>query len=688
MSYCRTALVSLAAGCLCLSTPLPAQTGSTFVNTLLPEPSTLTAGAGGMPLTPAFSVSEPNYHDARLDDAVERMLQQLERKTGLSFTRDALTSGSASLTLAVQGPGEAVQSVDEDESYTLEVTPAGAKIGANTVVGAMRGMTTLLQLVQANGSGYFLPAVQIADAPRFRWRGLMIDSSRHFEPVDGIERTLDGMAAVKMNVLHWHLSDDQGFRMESRVFPKLQRMGSDGQFYTQAQVKEVIAYARARGIRIVPEFDMPGHSNSWFLGYPELAGAPGPYQIRAPFGAHDEPSITRNIPSKAMDPTRQSTYKFLDKFVGEMAGIFPDPYFHIGGDEVAASQWSGNAKIQAFMQAHNMPNAAALQVYFNQRLLKILKKHGKVMIGWDEILTPGLPKDIVVQSWRGQASLAEGAREGYQGILSAPYYLDHLDSAAQHYLADPLPSSLDLTPAQRALILGGEACMWAEHIDAWTIDGRIWPRTAAIAERFWSPENVRNVDDMYRRLSVESVRLEALGLTQISQRDASLRQMTGQEDIGALRVFASVLRPTLNNYQAPIFAPLDRMADAVPPDPPSRHRMNLLVREYLKSPQTATQQRDALTAAFLSWIGAMPKVEAQMKDSPILASMQPRLQQLPDLATAGLEAVAYLSSGNRAPAGWSQSKLALVDAAANPATLPQFTFLDALRQLITAVPEQ
>ncbi len=688
MSYLRTAFVSLAAVCLSFSTPLRAQTGSSFDNTLMPEPSSLTAGTGGLALSPAFSVSAPNYHDARLDDAIERMLQQLELKTGLSFTRDAVTSGSASLTVAVQGPGEAVQSVDEDESYTLEVTPSGAKIGANTVVGAMRGMTTLLQLAQANGSGYYLPSVRIEDAPRFRWRGLMIDSSRHFEPVSGIERTLDGMAAVKMNVLHWHLSDDQGFRMESRVFPKLQQMGSDGDFYTQEQVKEIIAYARARGIRIVPEFDMPGHSTSWFLGYPELAGAAGPYQIRAPFGAHDQPSITANIPSKAMDPTRQSTYKFLDKFVGEMAGIFPDPYFHIGGDEVAAAQWTGNARIQAFMQAHGMPNAAALQVYFNQRLVKILKKHGKVMIGWDEILTPGLPKDIVVQSWRGQASLAQGAREGYQGILSAPYYLDHLDSAAQHYLADPLPSSLDLPPDQRALILGGEACMWAERIDAWTIDARIWPRTAAIAERFWSPESVRDVDDMYRRLSVESVRLEGLGLTQISQRDASLRQMTGKEDIGALRVFASILRPTLANYQTPIFAPLDQMADAVPPDPPSRHRMNLLVREFLKSPQAAAPQRDALTAAFLRWIEAMPKVEAQMKDSPILARMQPRLQQLPDLAGAGLEAVAYLASGNSAPAGWKQGKLAMVDAAVNPATLPQFAFLDALRQLVTAVPEE
>jgi hexosaminidase len=334
----------------------------------------------------------------------------------------------------------------------------------------MRGLQTFLQLVEITPQGFAVPTVWIEDKPRFPWRGLMIDSGRHFMPVEVIRRNLDAMSAVKLNVLHWHLSENQGFRVESRRFPKLQGMGSDGLFYTQDQVRGIIAYARDRGIRVVPEFDMPGHSTAWFVGYPELASAPGPYSVERKWGVFDP----------AMDPTRESTYKFLDEFIGEMAGLFPDQFFHIGGDEVNGKQWDANPRIQRFIRAHGLKDNAGLQAYFNTRVQKLVAKHGKTTEGWDEILRPDLPKSIVIQSWRGQKSLADAAQQGYRGLLSYGYYLDLMYTAASHYAVDPLAdAAANLSSEDLQRILGGEACMWAEYVSAENVDSRIWPRTAA-----------------------------------------------------------------------------------------------------------------------------------------------------------------------------------------------------------------
>jgi len=610
------------------------------------------------------------------------MLHRLEYQTGVPIGKEIQKdAANASLVIEVKGAGQAVQSVDEDESYSLNVTARGAKLQANTVVGALRGMETLLQLVQPDHSAYFLPALSIEDSPRFRWRGLLVDVGRHFEPVSMIERTLDGMAAVKLNVFHWHLTEDQGFRIESKLYPKLTGMGSDGLYYTQEQAKEVVAYARARGIRVVPEFDMPGHSVSWFVGYPEISSGPGPYKIRREFGVSDE----------AMDPTRDSTYKFLDGFIGEMATIFSDPYLHIGGDESNGAQWKGNPRIVEFMQKHDMKDTAALQAYFNQHLLKILEKHHKHMIGWDEVLNPALPKDVVVQSWRGVDSLSAGAKQGYQGILSAPYYLDAMKSAEQHYLADPLPANSDLTPEQRSLILGGEVCMWGEQLNEWTIDSRIWPRTAAMAERFWSPENIRDVNDMYRRLDVMSVRLEAFGLTHLTHEDVGLRALTGSMDIDALRVFASVLEPVsfherYEGQHTSQLTPLDRLVDAVRPDPPSWHEMEVLVRAFLENPSQHEAERRRLQDIFADWEAAAPKVQQQVAASPLLAAdATERAQQFVQLADIGSQAITHVAGGSATPAGWKQGSLSALDTAQKPQGLVRFTVLVQLRELVNAV---
>ena len=654
-----------------------------FVNTLMPQPSQLSAEEGHLAITPSFTAIADHFYDARLDATIARSIDRIKTQTAiLMATSVAVGKTSATLVVSVDGPGETIQSVDEDESYSLEVTPSGAHLHAATVVGAMHGLETLQQLIQSDATGYFVPAVTIRDTPRFHWRGLMIDCGRHFIPVDVLKRTLDGMAAVKLNVFHWHLSEDQGFRIESRAFPKLAGMGSDGLFYTQEQAREIVAYAHDRGIRVVPEFDMPGHTSAWFVGYPDLASGPGPFHIEREFGVFDP----------VMDPTRESTYKFLDTFIGEMAAIFPDHFLHIGGDENNGVEWKANPHIQSFMREHNLKDTAALQNYFNQRLLKLLEKHGKQMIGWDEILTPDLPKGVVVHSWRGVDSLSAAAKDGYSGILSAGYYLNHKNTAEVHYMVDPLPAASDLTPDQQARILGGEACMWTEQASAQTIDSRIWPRAAVIAERLWSPRNVDSVDDMYRRLTVESLRLEVFGLTHISHEEISLRQLAGTLQIGPLQVLASVLEPVTFDDQAHMqhpnqLTPLNQFVDALPPDPLSRHDFELLVRTYLQDPAAHKQEELELAASFNAWIAAEPGTLKLMAGSPQLAEAKLRAKQLTELGTVGIQAVSYLSSGLPMAAGWKAEKLAVLDDAEKPQALVRFTVIKPLRDLVNAVSE-
>ena len=500
---------------------------------LMPLPARIQYGAGRLPIDSSFFVSISGVDDPRLKHAADRMTTALARETGLAFTADAAKGKQATLAIHAEHASNAVQGVGEDESYELNVTAQSATLNAPNPLGIFRGLQTFVQLVELTPSGFSLPVVNIHDEPRFPWRGLMIDVSRHWLPIEVLERNLDGMEAVKLNVFHWHLSDNQGFRIESKKFPKLQQLGSDDHYYTQEQVKEVVEYAHERGIRVIPEFDLPGHSTSLFVGYPDLGSAPGPYTIEREYGMFDP----------AIDPTRESTYKFLDEFVGEMAALFPDAYFHIGGDEVNGKAWDANPKIQEFIHAHSMKNNADLQAYFNKRLQEIVNKHHKIMVGWDEILSPDLPKSIVIQSWRGQDSLAEAAQKGFHGLLSHGYYLDLYQSAEFHYLNDPLSGKAgDLTDEEKKMILGGEACMWSEMVTPENVDSRIWPRMAAIAERFWSPQQTRDVPSMYARMQSESLRLQWVGLQHLSYYRPMLERLAGSADIASLQRLADVVQ--------------------------------------------------------------------------------------------------------------------------------------------------
>jgi len=643
---------------------------------LMPMPGSVQQGSGQLPITQSFSVTVTGAHDATLDAAVQRFTKQLSAQTGIPFRPK--DGAAATLTVHADKGLEPIQKLGEDESYQLTVTDSAAQLTAPTALGALHGVQTFLQLVTITPSGFAAPAVTIKDQPRFPWRGTMIDVSRHFIPLDVLKRNLDGMAAVKMNVLHWHLSDDQGFRAQSKVFPKLTGMGSDGQFYTQEGMRDLIGYAHDRGIRVVPEFDMPGHSRSWVIGYPELASGPGPFTLE-----QGDPIF---------DPTREETYKFLEKFIAEMAKLFPDPYFHIGGDEVDGKQWDANPKIQEFIHAHGMKNNQDLQAYFNKRLEKILTKNHKIMVGWDEILHPDLPKTIVVQSWRGQASLAIAAQQGYRGLLSYGYYLDLMWPTSRHYEVDPMSgAAANLTPEQKALILGGESCQWAEWVTPENIDSHIWPRNAAIAERLWSPQDVTDVNSMYARMHTVSLELESLGLTHNSARERMLQRMAGNADITGLRVLADVVEPVKdynrwNDEKGPIdfHAPLNQLIDAAYPESNTARHFSTLVQQFIQSGYKDQAAEAQIRTSLMLWRTNDARLEPVLQQSALLHEDIPISQNLAMLGAAGLQALDYLVRGQSEPDLWKSQQLAVVEQAKKPAAGLLLQVTAPIQQLVEA----
>ncbi len=652
---------------------------------LVPLPASLQSGSGSLRIDSSFSVALTGRTEARLDRAVQRFLRQLSRQTALPIS--AKTSNKPTLTVHTDHASKEVQELGEDESYTLSIAADGAKIEASTPLGAMHGLQTFLQLVEVSPDGFAAPAVTIQDKPRFPWRGLMIDVGRHFIPLDLLKRNLDGLEAVKMNVFHWHLSEDQGFRAESKKFPKLHTLGSDGLYYTQEEIRDLIAYARDRGIRIVPEFDMPGHSTAWFVGYPELASGPGPYAIERKWGVFDP----------AMDLTNEKTYKFLDEFVGEMTKLFPDYYFHIGGDEVNGKQWDANPKIQEFRKSHNFATNEALQAYFSERIQKIVTKHGKAVVGWDEVFIPGVPKDIVIQSWRGQESLAKAAAQGYHGILSNGYYLDLGWSTARHYAVDPTSGpAANLTPEQQRLILGGESCMWVEYVNAENIDSRIWPRNAAIAERLWSPQNVADVASMYARLHAVSAQLEWLGLTHRTYYPQMLRRIAGPgaspDELSALRTLADVVEP-VKDYTREATAtaeptsatPLNRVVDAVPLESDVARRFGELVDKFISSSCHDAEAAARLRAQLSAWRDNDARLQPLMQHSFLVKEVAATSQDLSSLAAAGLAALDFGAKGGAAPEDWKTQQLAVIEQIEKPKSQLLVMPAPAIRKLVEAV---
>ena len=606
---------------------LSAQVSTEELN-LMPWPKEIELGEGKFVLNENFSLTISGTFDKRIYNSANSFLRRLDGRTGLFFKQGVISqntnfSEKAPFTIEIQRKGSIA--LHEDESYELTISKDEILLKATTDIGAIRGLETLLQLQAHTEREYYFPATTIHDAPRFAWRGLMIDVSRHFQPVEVLKRNLDAMAAVKMNIFHWHLSDDQGFRVEIKKHPKLTQMGSDGLYYTHAQIKEVVAYAAARGILVVPEIDVPGHASAILAAYPELGSANKKYSIERAAGIFDP----------TLDPTNKKTYKLLADIFKEIADLFPGKYVHIGGDENEGKEWDANEEIQKFMQKNELKSNHDLQTYFNIKLQKILKKLDKELIGWEEIMTPNMPTSAIIHSWRGvnegvaaKQSLVDAAKNNYKTILSNGYYIDLLYSVEDHYLVDPLPE-VELTDEEEKRILGGEATMWSELVTPFTIDSRIWPRTAAIAERFWSPKHITDMESMYKRLGVISFQLEELGLKHIYNKDVIFRNLTNNQSITSLKVLSELCEP-LKGYtrnkggvEYHMYAPFTLFADACSADASMGRIFDNKVQVFLADGSS----KEALIQTLSMWNDSY-KDFMQLQSNPKLEKIAPMYQNL------------------------------------------------------------
>ncbi len=660
---------------------LSASSQISSLHNLMPVPRELKTEGTRFGIRQNFRVSVTGSPDPRLYAEASRFIRRLGERTGIFLDKQGWVSRqdndpSAPLLIKVMRPGRL--KLYEDETYSVDIKEQQIIIVAPTDLGAIHGMETLLQLLSTDEEGYYFPGVSIKDGPRFAWRGLLLDVALHFMPVDVIKRTLDGMAAVKLNVLHLHLCNDQGFRVESKVFPQLQLRASDGLYYSQEDIREIIRYAGQRGIRVVPEFVVPAHTTAILTAFPELASVKRKYTLQRLFGVFDP----------VLDPTNEKVYVFLDKLFTEMAHLFPDAYFHIGGDENTGKDWESNPKIRAYMKARGMKNAMDLQTAFNKRILPILQKNGKTMMGWDEILQPGLPKNIVIQSWRGKEAFYSSLKKGYKAILSNGYYIDLIQPASFHYLNDPAPDSVALSPEEISRILGGEATMWSEMVTPETVDSRIWPRTAAIAERLWSSREIKDTDDMYRRLDIISLQLEALGLRHESFKPEMMRRLANGYDTKALEVLVSVIEP-LKIYERnqgdtmySVFSPFTKIADLATPDPPLPRIFGREVDLFLKDPGPDAEK--IITDQLLIWKDNHAHFMETVRSSPELQEAVSLSENLSRLAAAGLAAMEMIHNGKKANGEWLAEQLAITASAREQGGRCELQVVNPIEKLIKA----
>jgi hexosaminidase len=661
---------------LCLFTVALSAQDNTY--NLMPVPQSLKANGSNCRVNKSFTIAVTGKPGDRVYKEASRALRRLDNRMGFFFKQGNIDSKDTSLsaTVLIDVKRPTILSLHEDESYKLSGTTSQIKIIANTDLGAIRALETLQQLLSVDDAGYYFPGVDIVDAPRFPWRGLLLDITLHWMPMDVVKRTLDAMAAVKMNVFHMHLTEDQLFGIESKVYPRLTSVGAEGNFYTQENIKEIIAYADQRGIRVVPEFDVPGHCTAMLKAYPQLASVKRDYELQRYFGVFDP----------ALDVTKEYTYAFLDTLFTEMSQLFPDEYFHIGGDENTGKDWERSPDTKAYMQQKGMTTYLQLQTEFISRLLPILQKNGKKMMGWDEILQPGVPHDIMIQSWRGTASLVEAAKKGYTGLLSTGYYIDLIQPTDFHYLVDPVPADANLTVEQQKLIVGGEATMWTEHVTPETVDSRIWPRTAAIAERLWSAATVKDIDDMYSRLDKINLYLEGLGTTQIKNKSMLMRRLANGYNTTALEVLVDVIEP-LKIYERnegdtmyTVFSPYTKIADVATPDQKVAREFRNTVSAYCSSKDKT--KRAAIIEKLNLWKKNDAAFKQLIKQSPVLQEVAILSTNLALIATIGLQAVHYIISKTSPPSGWADKSFQLTKNAMQQGGRCELQVVKAINQLI------
>ena len=742
---------------------------------LMPYPQSVTQQAGHYLLTQKIHVNIQGMSEKRQAFLSQRLSKQLQN-FGYQVITTPIVEGAAVSTINLSINQEkispyALPKLKHDESYQLKINAQGIEIIADNDFGAMQGIATLLQLIPSNTSVDTataetrkaetkkakitkIPLLTINDFPRFPWRGLMLDSVRHFLSINTIKRQIDGMAAAKLNVFHWHLTDDQGWRIESKAYPKLHKLASDGQYYTQQEIKAVVEYANLLGIRVVPEFDVPGHASAIAVAYPELITEKKRYKMEDAWGVFEP----------LLDPSNPDVYLFIDKIVAEIATLFPDEYLHIGGDEVHPVQWQNSEKVQQYMADNNVQDSHELQVHFNAKVQKILTKHKKKMMGWDEIYHPKLPNNIMVQSWRGMESLSQISANNYQGLLSTGFYIDQPQSTAYHYRNELLakratavvtptyddtvtawqftmprlkgsavqgtlamvsrndylihayvklnnnhyqkvqldrhltlnqkqinftfdswmgptrgefdlakPEKLagrilignayynvqgeqlndfdfatvkllpNLLPDHEKNILGGEATLWTELVTEKNIDLRTWPRTFAIAERFWSAKSMNKADNMYQRLFHINSYAAKVGLLHQLQHINGIRGLVfPKTNITPLVMLAEQLEPAHYytrhhlKFQKDLYhqnAPLNSFVDYLPAESLALVNMQQQLNRFKNGDKLGLQ---AIVNTMRRWHYSYEEAEKTIKKNPKLSTLTRVIDDSREINTIGL----------------------------------------------------
>ena len=497
---------------------------------VVPAPVSIAARAGSFAVTRATALVV-DAGDVGAQRVASNFADLMSRTHGVRLqVRHERAARSLALRRARELPAEA---------YRIEVDARGATLSASSEAGFAHATATLWQLAARTSTGATIPAVSVEDAPRFPWRGVMLDSARHFQSPEFIRRFIDWMALHKLNVLHWHLTDDQAWRLEIRKYPKLAHVGGwrvpagaaprqnldsatgkprlYGGYYSQETVRALVAYAAERGITIVPEIEMPGHATAAIVAYPQLAStASPPDAVPADWGVYHH----------AYNPS-EATFEFLEDVLREVMALFPGRYIHVGGDEVEKTEWRESAAVRARMKELGIDDPAKLQVHFTQRIARFLEANGRRLVGWDEILEPGLPQGAVVMSWRGIVGALAAAAKGHDTVLAAhpTLYFDNVQALSAReppgrgrvvslrdvYEFEPMPPAIPA--AQQRHVLGLQGNVWTEHIRtearvAWMA----FPRAAAVAELGWSRPERRGWEDFQRRLAVLSSRYAAVGL--------------------------------------------------------------------------------------------------------------------------------------------------------------------------------
>ena len=503
-------------------------------HSIVPIPRSVIVGTGSLDLNSDAGVHLTDPNDSKTQEVFDIWAAPY-RKSGALALSESGDSDSA-IKVGIDGQGAA-------ESYRLSVTTEGITLNAADYAGLFYGLQTLSQLMPPDAvtssdvSSFDLPVLEIDDAPRFTYRGVHLDVARHFFPPEFIKHYIDLLALYKINRFHWHLTEDQGWRIEIDQYPKLTEVGAFreqtqighgldefqgdgvryGGFYTKEEIREIVAYAQARNVMIIPEIEMPGHATAALAAYPELACTEGPFEVAMTWGIFED-----------IYCPYEETFEFLENVLLEVIDLFPGDYIHIGGDEAPKTRWEESEYVQDLMVREGFNDVEQVQGYFIRRIEKFLNEQGKRLIGWDEIIEGGLPPNATVMSWRGTIGGIEASRRGHDVVMT-PYshlYLDYYQSADQEnepfaiggflpldtvYSYEPVPSQL--RERDKTRIIGAQANVWTEYMKTGEhVEYMLLPRMLALAEVVWSPAEAKNFTSFLKRIAWHLDRFDALGV--------------------------------------------------------------------------------------------------------------------------------------------------------------------------------